>query len=138
MAYQLQLKPFERKDGVKYKIIQITDVALHTTSHRPTSPSKKIRHAFAKNEPDRIYAPIGAVRTKDPTQEMKDTLIHMLQQDPAFIRLVQEEEQKGYKILIGIPEGGIPLSGGADTLEFMQSKNGKRVLRELAKKEKGV
>ena len=30
MEYKLQLKPFKHKDGVKYKILQLTDIALHT------------------------------------------------------------------------------------------------------------
>jgi hypothetical protein len=135
MEYQLQLKPFERKDGVKYKIIQITDIALHTTPHRPTSVGKKIKQAFAQNKPGRVYAPLaGAMQTDESSHRAKISIEQLVRQDPELMRWIQEEERKGYKILLGLPKGGIPVFEGADTREFLQSKNGKRVLRGLAKK----
>ena len=139
MDYELQLRPFERKDGVKYKIIQITDVALHTTPHHPTSVGKKLKQALAQNKPGRVYAPLeGVVQTDESAHEARISVGQMLLQDPELVRLIQEEERKGYKILIGLPKGGIPLMEGADTREFLKSKNGKRVLRGLAKKNSGV
>ncbi len=139
MEYQLQLKPFERKDGLKYKVIQITDIALHTTPHRPTSVGKKIKQAFTQNKPGRVYAPLtGAIQTDESAHEAKISIEQLIRQDPELVRWIQEEEQKGYKILIGLPKGGIPIFEGPDTREFLQSKNGKRVLRGLAKKQDGV
>jgi hypothetical protein len=57
----------------------------------------------------------------------------MLKKDPEFMKMVQEEEKKGYKILIDIPRE-LPLFPGKDTMDFINSKNGKRILRSLAKK----
>jgi hypothetical protein len=47
--------------------------------------------------------------------------------------MVQEEESKGFKVLIELPSDGIPVFPSKDTIEFMASKNGKRVIRGLAK-----
>lgn len=130
MNYKLELKPAVLKDGQKYRIIQITDIALHTAKKTPTSSvGQKIQKAFVANKPDRIYAPI-----QESAVENDGTFtLELLRQDPDFVKLIQEEEAKGYKVLLSIPKGGIPVVVGKDTIEFMNSKNGKRVLRGLAK-----
>lgn len=137
MEYKLQIKPFVRKDGTKYKVIQITDIALHTKPHRPTSIAKKLQDAFTKNKLGRIYSPVGNVELDDKSREVALPIHDLIRRDPALVRWIQEEEQKGYKILIGLPKGGIPVQLGKDAQEFMHSKNGKRVLRRLAKKKEG-
>ena len=130
MKEKLELKPFVEKEGVKYKIIQITDIALHTTKKRPTpSHGKKLMESFATKEPGRIYSPIEQCAVSaDGSFDL-----NLLALDEDFVRMVREEEAKGYKVLIGTPKRGIPIVPGDDTIEFMQSKNGKRVLRGLAK-----
>lgn len=135
MEYQLQLKPFIGEKGDKCKIIQITDIALHTAKKKATpSIGKKVAQAFSKNEPGRVYGPIR-YGEKD---ENRMTVIEMIQKDPDFIRMVREEQEKGYRVLLALPHEGIPIVPGKDTIEFMNSKNGKRILRGLAKKTDGV
>jgi hypothetical protein len=130
MDYKVELKPFVRKDGVKYKVIQITDVALHTTRKTPTPlVGKKIQDALEKNKPDRIYSHME----KPVISDNRTFTINMLKTDSDFMRMVQEEEAKGYKVLISLPKEGIPVVLGKDTVEFINSKNGKRILRGLAK-----
>jgi hypothetical protein len=130
MPYEMRLQPAVLKKGTKYRIIQLTDLALHTTKKTPTpSVGKKFEKAFKAEEPDRIYAPI-------PKSAMTDTgafTLEMIKQDPELVRVIQAEEAKGYKVLIALPKGGLPVVLGKDTVEFMNSKNGKRVLRGLAK-----
>lgn len=132
MEYQLQLKPFEKKDGFKYKILEITDIAFHSTEKQPTkSIGRKIKQAFQENKPGRFYGL--------KTQEMMEggnlaAIIHdYVQQDPNFIKMIQEEKKKGYKILLALPKEGIPFKLGDDTVEFLRSKNGQRVVRSLNK-----
>ena len=128
MDYRLELKPAVLKDGAKYRVIQITDIALHTAKKTPTpSIGKKMQKAFETMEPDRVYAPING----------GELTLEFLSQDPDFVKLVREEEAKGYKVLLSIPKA-LPIYPGKDTLEFINSKNGKRVLRGLAKKKRGV
>tara|TARA_B100000745_G_scaffold300364_1_gene254031 strand:- start:8287 stop:8451 length:165 start_codon:yes stop_codon:yes gene_type:complete len=52
MDYQLQVQPFKRKDGIKYKVIEITDIALRTQPYRSTHLAKKLRQAFTENKPN--------------------------------------------------------------------------------------
>lgn len=133
MDYNLEIKPAVMKNGQKYKIIQITDIALHTAKKAPTlSVGKKVQQAFEAGKPDRIYSKIE----KPAVSDNRTFTLELLKMNPDFVRMVQEEEAKGYKVLISLPNGGIPVVPGKDTIEFMNSKNGKRIIRGLAK-EKG-
>lgn len=130
MNYRLELKPATLKDGQKYKVIHITDLAFHSAPKTPTpSLGKKIQKASIKEEPGRFYAPIDLSAIADP----KAYVIERLKQDPDFVKMVQEEEANGYKVLLSLPEAGIPQVLGKDTEEFLASKNGKRILRGIAK-----
>lgn len=130
MEYRLELKPFEGKKGDKCKVIQITDIALHTSKKKPTfSVGKKFKQAFSKNEPGRVYAPVE----HKEQNERRMAVLDMVQNDPEFIRMVQEEQKNGYRVLLALPSDGIPVVAGKDTIEFMNSKNGKRIIRGLAK-----
>lgn len=130
MGYRIEAKPLQEKEGQKYKIIQITDIALHTTSKPPTqSVGRKIQKAFEHNKPDRIYS----TKTDGIFSDSKAFVIDLLKNDADFVKMLQEEESKGYKVLIEFPQGGIPVLGGKDTVEFIDSKNGQRFFRGLAK-----
>jgi hypothetical protein len=131
MEYELQLKPFVRKDGFKYKIITITDIALHTAKKKSTSSlGEKIKKSFITGEPGRVYAPI---QKPSPSFGGNMLILDMIKKDPVFLKMVQEEEKKGYKILVALPNEGIPIFAGEDTKDFIKSKKGKRILRGLAK-----
>ncbi|AKM84434.1 TPA: hypothetical protein DCZ46_03725 [Candidatus Campbellbacteria bacterium] len=130
MDYKLELKPFERKDGMKYKTIQLTDIALHTAKKTPTpSVGKKVQNAFKNDKPDRIYSKLEKTAVSDD----KAFTLDLLKMDSDFLKMVRDEEAKGYKILIALPNEGVPVFPGKDTVEFMKSKNGKRIIRGLAK-----
>jgi hypothetical protein len=129
MTYQLQLKPFERKAGFKYKIIQLTDFALHTNAMRSTQfPARKVKDSFETNESGRIYS---SIEKKHDTP--KFPIVDMLRNDPEFVQYIQDEEKDGYKILLAVPKAGIPVVLGKDTVDFMNSVKGKRILRRLYK-----
>ena len=132
MDYRLEVKPAIKKDGQKYRVIQITDIALHTAPKTPTpSVGKKIEKASAAEKADRIYRPVEKSVLVDP----KAYILGLLAQDPDFLKVVQGEEAKGYKVLVALPKDGIPVDFGRDTKEFLKSKNGQRILRGLAKEE---
>lgn len=133
MEYEVQFKPFVEKEGVKYRIIEITDITWHSTHKRPTeSIFAKFLRAFRANKPGRIYASVK----QDPNafNDSKAYILDILKNDPNLAAKIREEEEKGYKILIHIPREGVKMIAGDDTVEFIESKNGKRVLRGLAKK----
>jgi predicted methyltransferase len=132
MGYELQLKPFMPKKGWKYKTIRITDIALHTSHKQPTSIGKKLKQAFKSMKPGRIYGSISYAEPTTASPENKTALIDMMKKDPEFVKMVMEEEKNGYKVLLELPHQ-IPILAGKDTVEFLASVNGKRILRGLAK-----
>ncbi len=130
MDYKLEVKPFTQKEGASYKVIRLTDTAVHTAAKTPTpSLGKKIQKAFEDNKPDRLYFPVDPLLLENS----REYVLNRLMQDLDFIKMVQEEEAQGNKVLIEIPEHGIPSVPGKDMLEFIDSKNGKRALRGIAK-----
>jgi len=129
MNYQLKVKPFKEQAGKKYRIIQVSDIALHTTKKKATkSPGKKIKESMDMEKPGRIYGSIEHTNSFD-----KFFLMESLKRDPEFIKLVQENAKEGYGTLVSLPKDGIPILAGKDTEEFVKSKNGKRILRRLEK-----
>ena len=89
-----------KREDLKYKIIQITDLQLHTTKKTPTlSVGKKLQKAFEADKPDRIYSKVE----KTAISDNRTFTLELLKMDPDFVRMVQEEEAKGYKGLIALP-----------------------------------
>lgn len=130
MDYQLQIKPFERKDGLKYKIIKLTDISFHSSKRQPTkSIGKKVRQAFERDEPGRFYGLMTQELVK--SGNLVKAISEYIARDLDFLKMVQEEEKKGYKILLELPKDRIPFRLGGDTVEFLQSKNGQRIVRYL-------
>lgn len=128
--YKLELKPAVLKSGMKYRIIEITDIQFHSSKKTPTpSVGRKMQKAFEAEKPDRIYRPIEEPVITDG----RGYILELLKQDPDFVKFVQAEEAKGCKVLISIPKGGIPAEYGEDTKEFLRGKNGQRILRAIAK-----
>ncbi len=131
MKQELQLNPFKPKKNWKYKVITLTDITLHTADKQLSSSiGKKVKKSFKTNKMERVYSPAEEISDS----KIKIFILDILKKDPEFIKMVQEEEKKGYKILIDIPKE-LPLFSGKDTIDFINSKNGKRILRSLAKKE---
>lgn len=130
MEFRLQLKPFERKDWLKYKIIQITDIHLHSSIRRSTvSVGEKVKESFEQGTPGRFYG----FKTQELNEKsgFDEIMTDFIKQDPELVKMVQEEEKNGYKILFSFPTEGIPVKLGVDTSEFINSKNGKRIIRKL-------
>ncbi|OHA94580.1 MAG: hypothetical protein A3C62_01445 [Candidatus Zambryskibacteria bacterium RIFCSPHIGHO2_02_FULL_39_16] len=131
MPHELQLKPFEEKEGFKYVILQVTDIAWHTNKLRPTELiGEKVRTAIDTNTPGRIYTEID--RKNGLSTGLVD--IESLKKNPDFIKFIQEQEKQGVKVLLHIPKDGVPMAPGKDTVKFMQSTKGKRILHWLYKK----
>lgn len=134
MPYELQAKPFEgKKEGVKYFTIKMNDFALHTSEKKPTlSLAGKIKALFQQKKPIRIY---GSLKNPENNDAFN---IDKIKKDPDLIKFIQEKEREGYKVLIDIPRDIIPVIPGKDTEDFINSKNGQRIIRGLAKNEDKV
>lgn len=130
MECKLELKSFKPKKGFKYKVITLTDITLHTARKQLSSSiSQKVKKTFKTGKIERVYSPVEELSDS----KVKIFIIDMLKKDPEFMKMIQEEEKNGYKILINIPKE-LPLFPGKDTMDFINSKNGKRILRSIAKK----
>jgi hypothetical protein len=127
----LEIKPFVKKEGQKYRIIQVSDIQYHSTVKRPTQNIGKIA---SKNQntltPYRAYT--EAADWNIPREQQKAMIIEMLKNDPSYVEFIKNQEKLGYKVLLEIPDP-IPLRFGNDTLEFLKSKKGKRIIRWFAK-----
>lgn len=133
MQYQVELKPFKEKIGQKYKVLKLTDLTLHTNHMRTTSLGKEIQKSFEKNIPGRIYSKVVKnVPSEQPVSiGTREIAMEFIQNDPYLMKVIQEEEANGYKVLFSIPKEGVPIFLGKDALEFIESKKGKRILRRL-------
>jgi hypothetical protein len=137
MQQALQFKPYTKNESDKVKIIQLTDLTLHTSNKRhTTSPAKKVEKSFAKNTPERLYGSLATQKNtngKSSRMEIRSNIIKYIMQDPNMLEYIKREEAKGYKVVIELPENGLPIYLGKDAHEFMESKKGKRILRRLDK-----
>lgn len=132
MPLKLEIKPFIKQEGCKYRVIRITDIALHTSIKQTKSIGKKIKQAFNSMKPGRLYDALSPTELFSSPTENKNAVLDLIINDPECAKMISEEEQNGYKVLIGLPKE-IPVVLGKDTMEFLASINGKRILRKLAK-----
>lgn len=110
-------------------ILQITDVQLHTNMRGTGSVGKTIKQSIERGHPGRIYFPLS-----DKNQAEKESIASGVNmQDPALQKLIEEYQKQGKRVFIKIPDNPLPLSSGKDTTEFINSTNGKRIIRKLAK-----
>ena len=110
-------------------VIQVTDMSVHTRDFSATpSVGKKIVRAMDKKEATRVY-----VQSTGDLKKDKETINDKIENDPELVKLVRETEASGGKVFFAFPKGGAPTKLGNDAEQFMKSKNGKRILRGLAK-----
>jgi hypothetical protein len=130
MQNQIEIKQFIPKPGQKYITLQITDIMLHTAMRRSSiSLGEKIKESIKHSENVRMYSPLE----KPSKKEQQLFAIEIMKNDPNFIKAVQDYESEGYKVLISLPDEGVPILVGEDTGQYLESKNGKRFLRGIAK-----
>ncbi|MEN9881408.1 MAG: hypothetical protein RLZZ308_591 [Candidatus Parcubacteria bacterium] len=130
MQQQIELKSLIPKHGQKYMVLQITDIMLHVALKRATtSVGQKVKESFETGNAGRVYSPIA----NQVKNDKRTAVMSLLQNDPVFIKTVQEYENKGYKVAIALPKDGIPIVAGDDTKRFINSVKGKRILRRLEK-----
>ncbi len=136
MDYKIEAKPFVHKSGQKYLTLEITDMAFHSSNPRETVKiGKKMEEAIAEKRAGRFYTPLSGPPPTD-RESIKKHVIERLQNNEDFVRLVRDQEEQGVKVLIAIPEDYIPFDLGADAVDFLKSKNGKRLLRGVAKEKR--
>ena len=112
-------------------IMELTDFQLHTNARTTQSVSKTIEHSIETNQPGRITFPNNHVKVLE-----NNTVIFSM---PIFnpdemLPLIQRYREQGKRVFIRKPKI-LPVFAGKDTVEFMNSIKGKRILRRLEKEE---
>lgn len=131
MDYQINVKPAEMRNGMKYRVIELTDIKLHLSNKKPTlSIGQKIMNAFKFGRPGRIYS---SIKNVSPIKDNLATFQIPLSNDPKLMSLIEEAEKAGEKILFQLPKEGIPIYAGDDLNRFLKSKNGGRLTRGIEK-----
>jgi hypothetical protein len=108
--------------------LSVTDIQLHTTEKRQGSVGKTIEKAVKNSEEGRIYSNI------DNSRDNK-SLLEMLLEDQSFIDTIRKYNEQGIRVFVETPKNK-PMLAGKDTVEFMNSKKGKRIIRGFAKNNK--
>lgn len=110
-------------------IIYVTDMSLHTRDFsETTSVGKKIIRAMKKDEATRVY-----VQSSGDLEVDKNTINDKIENDPELIEIVRQTNASGGKVFFAFPKGGAPTKIGNDAEQFINSRNGKRKIRGLAK-----
>jgi hypothetical protein len=134
--FDLELNPISKPKSGKYTILQITDIKLHSNNKRPTeNQGKKIVKAIEKSEPVRTFHKLESVEQKDEnTVTIKSDILGFLHKDPYFIDYIKKEQAKGATVILGFPEGGIPMLLAKDAQEYMSGTKGNRQHRRTQNK----
>jgi hypothetical protein len=103
--------------------IYLTDITLHTLDHQQTVNFSKVA------QKGRIYFPISQESVKSTGSVGTESTVKLTF---TFPKDLQERMDKG-EVELMIPEGGLQVYVGKDVTNFLNSKNGKRVIRGLAK-----
>jgi hypothetical protein len=133
MEYRTEIKPLTAPPKNGEMIIHITDIKLHTSYKRPTvSIAQKLIQAFKNKLPDRIYAPIR-VEKDNTSEENRKLVLELIKNDLQMLEILKEEQKNGRRVLLSLPKEGIPVFAGEDTIDFIASVKGQRILRRIAK-----
>jgi hypothetical protein len=115
-------------------ILQITDVQAHTSSFRTFDFAKTVEKSTKKKEGGRLYSTFSR-ETNQIISVFEDGVIKStlpyLDRDQ-LTTLVEKYKSEGKRVYLAIPKD-IMLSPGKDAVEFMNSKNGKRLARGMNK-----
>ena len=112
-------------------IFELTDFQLHTNSRTTQSVSKTIERSVESNQPGRIFGSMSNLRVLEKnTVQFSMPIFNPDELKP----LIQQYQQQGKRVFLLKPKS-LPVFPGKDTVEFINSKKGKRILRMLAKKE---
>lgn len=132
--FDAELNPVAKtdmKEGIKYDILQMTDVQFHSDNKRPTEhQGKKIAKAIEKSKPVRTYHQnTDLTVTGDNSFTTSSNMLGFLYNDAYFIEYVKKAEVNGRTFLLAIPKSGVSLMLGEDAAEYISGKKGKRKSR---------
>lgn len=112
-------------------IFELTNIQLHTNARTTQSVSKTVERSVELNQPGRIFSSMSSLKVlENNTVQFSMPIFNPDELAP----LIQQYQQQGKRVFLRKPKS-LPVFPGKDTVEFINSKKGKRILRMLAKKE---
>ena len=112
-------------------IFELTDFKLHSNARTTQSVSKTIERSVESSQPGRIFSSMSNLRVlENNTVQFSMPIFNPEELKP----LIQQYQQQGKRVFVLKPKS-LPVFPGKDTVEFINSKKGKRILRMLSKKE---
>jgi hypothetical protein len=138
MEQKLQLNTVKKlpRKGEKVIILELTDIQLHSNARPTQSVGGAIRRSIENNKPGRIFSPIEKKEKLGTDQNSIKITMPFVMDDPVLTKAIYDYQQQGYRVMIRVPETGLPVYLGKDAENFMNSTKGKRILRKI-KKDKG-
>jgi hypothetical protein len=114
-------------------LIKFTDVQFHTNKKETVSIQPKIEKSYKKQKESRIvFNRDKIIFGKDNNGNEIIFMPSINVDDPGFMSFVKERQKEGKRVFIQKPKD-IKAKLGNDTVEFMNSKKGKRILRKMKK-----
>lgn len=139
MEQILQLKPVSKpiKKGEKLIIIELTDIQLHMNARPTPSVGAVVQRSIEHSKEGRIFSPLQTPKSEDGDSNSIRVELPFGVNDPKLQEAVRYYQKLGYRVMLRVPEH-MPIKLGKDAQEFMNSKNGKRVIRGLKKKQSKI
>jgi hypothetical protein len=135
MEQSLQLNRVTQfpKKGEKTIVLELTDIQLHSNARPTQSVGGAIRRSIENNKPGRIFSSLEKKQESVVDQNSIGFSIPFIMNDPVLKQTIHDYQKRGYRVMIQMPKSGLPIHLGKDTVDFMSSTRGKRILRKIQK-----
>ena len=114
-------------------IIQLTDIQLHTNIRVPEFAGKTMSKKIEAMEPGRAIFPIPEQENNLKNGEFN--LMMNVVNDPHLLAMVEKYQKEGKRVILSVPHN-MPVFLGKDAVQFMDSKQGRRIHRRTEKEKR--
>jgi len=121
------------KKGEKVIVLELTDIQLHMNARPTSSVGDTIQRSIEHNKPGRIFSPLQVPSSKSGGANTIHVELPFGANDPKLQEAVRHYKKLGYRVMLRVPQH-MPIKLGKDAVQFMDSKNGKRLIRGMEKK----
>lgn len=134
MEQMLQLNRVTKpiKKGEKVIVLELTDIQLHMNARLTPSVGAVVQRSIEHNKQGRIFSSLPTPKPESDDSNSIHIELPFGASDPKLAEAVRHYQQLGYRVMLGVPKH-MPIKLGRDATEFMNSKNGQRLIRGLKK-----
>ncbi len=116
--------------GEKVIVLELTDIQLHTNARPTQSVGGAIQRSIEQNKPGRIFSSLEKPQESSASIKVK---FPFEMNDPVLKQTIHDYQKQGYRVILKVPESGLPVFLGKDSINFMNSTRAKRILRRINK-----